>query len=418
MKLDVSALRYLTKEHFRVLTSIEMGMKNHEIVPVDLIASIAKLRAGGIQKILSQLLRHRLIAHDGDSYEGFRLTYNGYDFLALRVFLERNHVTGLGRQIGVGKESDIYIATQEDGQEVAIKFHRLGRTSFRAVKNKRDYLKKRNSTNWFYMSRLSALKEFTFLKALHSRGFPTPTPIDYNRHAICMSLVHGYTLNQVRHIANSEDVYDFAMSLIVRLAECGLVHCDLNEFNLMINEEGELTMIDFPQMISISHPNATEMFDRDVRGLIKFFAKLSCSFVAADVPKLDDITTSAQDRLDLTVEASGFGGEHGLPAKVDLGEMLDPVEFADRKSCEESADAICESNIKEANTNSQFIPATDFEDIGLNIERSSSEIRQATIRSIVTKNLSNRKPARKSTRNQAKLNVKGRVMHRCDNDMD
>lgn len=48
------------------------------------------------------------------------------------------------------------------------------------------------------------------------------------------------------------------MSLIVRLAECGLVHCDLNEFNLMINEEGELTMIDFPQMISISHPNATE----------------------------------------------------------------------------------------------------------------------------------------------------------------
>lgn len=135
MKLDVSALRYLTKEHFRVLTSIEMGMKNHEIVPVDLIASIAKLRAGGIQKILSQLLRHRLIAHDGDSYEGFRLTYNGYDFLALRVFLERNHVTGLGRQIGVGKESDIYIATQEDGQEVAIKFHRLGRTSFRAVKN-------------------------------------------------------------------------------------------------------------------------------------------------------------------------------------------------------------------------------------------------------------------------------------------
>lgn len=156
-----------------------------------------------------------------------------------------------------------------------------------------------------------------------------------------------------------------------------------------------------------------------------------------DVPKLDDITTSAQDRLDLTVEASGFGGEHGLPAKVqqfsyaygthmmaelalqvDLGEMLDPVEFADRKSCEESADAICESNIEEANTNSQFIPATDFEDIGLNIERSSSEIRQATIRSIVTKNLSNRKPARKSTRNQAKLNVKGRVMHRCDNNMD
>lgn len=134
MKLDVTAMRYLTKEHFRVLTAIEMGMKNHEVVPVELISSIAKLRHGGVHKILSHLLRNKLIAHDGNAYDGFRLTYSGYDFLALRVFLERGHIVGLGRQIGVGKESDIFLATQEDGTEVAIKFHRLGRTSFRAVK--------------------------------------------------------------------------------------------------------------------------------------------------------------------------------------------------------------------------------------------------------------------------------------------
>ncbi len=32
-KLDVTLLRYMTKEDFRVLTAVEMGMKNHEIVP-------------------------------------------------------------------------------------------------------------------------------------------------------------------------------------------------------------------------------------------------------------------------------------------------------------------------------------------------------------------------------------------------
>jgi len=32
-KLDVVMLRFLSKEHFRVLTAVEMGMKNHEIVP-------------------------------------------------------------------------------------------------------------------------------------------------------------------------------------------------------------------------------------------------------------------------------------------------------------------------------------------------------------------------------------------------
>ena len=30
MKLDANALRFLTKSHFRVLTAIEMGMRNHE----------------------------------------------------------------------------------------------------------------------------------------------------------------------------------------------------------------------------------------------------------------------------------------------------------------------------------------------------------------------------------------------------
>ena len=134
MKLDVSSMRYLTKDHFRVLTAVEIGMKNHEIVPVELITSIAKLRHGGVQKLISHLVRNKLLAYDGNAYTGYRLTYSGYDFLALRVFLNRGIITGLGRQIGIGKESDIYIATQEDGTEIAIKFHRLGRTSFKQVK--------------------------------------------------------------------------------------------------------------------------------------------------------------------------------------------------------------------------------------------------------------------------------------------
>ncbi len=43
---------------------------------------------------------------------------------------------------------------------LALKLHRLGRTSFRAVKNKRDYLKNRSSASfsWLYLSRLAALK--------------------------------------------------------------------------------------------------------------------------------------------------------------------------------------------------------------------------------------------------------------------
>lgn len=37
MKLDVNVLRYLSKDDWRVLTAVEMGQKNHEIVPVPLV---------------------------------------------------------------------------------------------------------------------------------------------------------------------------------------------------------------------------------------------------------------------------------------------------------------------------------------------------------------------------------------------
>ena len=55
---------YMSADAFRVLTSIEMGMKNHDCVPVPLIVSLSNLRHGGVHKILSDLLRDKLVAHE------------------------------------------------------------------------------------------------------------------------------------------------------------------------------------------------------------------------------------------------------------------------------------------------------------------------------------------------------------------
>lgn len=39
MKLDVSILRYLGSDEFRMLQAVETGMKNHEYVPSQLVAN-------------------------------------------------------------------------------------------------------------------------------------------------------------------------------------------------------------------------------------------------------------------------------------------------------------------------------------------------------------------------------------------
>ena len=51
-------------------------------------------------------------------------------------------------------------------------------------------------------------------------------------------------------------IYNELMELIVQLGSYGLIHCDFNEFNIMISDTGQITIIDFPQMVSISHMNA------------------------------------------------------------------------------------------------------------------------------------------------------------------
>ncbi|KAI3928934.1 hypothetical protein MKW92_052759, partial [Papaver armeniacum] len=291
MKLDVNVLRYLSKDDFRVLTSVEMGMRNHEIVPVELIGRIACLKHGGTYKVLKNLLKHKLVHHDSSKYDGFRLTYLGYDFLAIKTLVNREY---------------IYEVATEDGTILAMKLHRLGRVSFRAVKAKRDYLQHRSSYNWLYLSRLAALKEFAFMKALEENGFPVPNAVDCNRHCVIMGLVQGYSLVQVKEIQNPDIVFETIIGLVVRLAEVGLIHCDFNEFNIMIDDDEKVTMIDFPQMVSVNHRNAEMYFDRDVECIYKFFRRrFNLDEDENERPTFASMIKPV-DSLDKQLAASGF----------------------------------------------------------------------------------------------------------------
>ena len=309
VNLDAKHLRFMSTEEFRVLTAVEMGMKNHEIVPAPLVESLSGLRRGGTHKMLRTLTKVKLVAHQSIPYEGFRLTAKGYDYLALKALARRGVVSALGIQIGVGKESDIFTIMHTDGREVCLKLHRLGRTCFRTVKNNRDYIRQDQHASWIYLSRLSALKEYAFMKALHTHGFPTPEPIDVNRHCVIMSLARGYQLNSIQELRHPGKVFDQLMQIIVRLAEHGLIHCDFNEFNLLVDDDEMVTVIDFPQMVSTSHVNAQWYFDRDVNCVATFF-KRRFGFCAAALPSLvDDVSGAATVNLDVELAASGWTKE-------------------------------------------------------------------------------------------------------------
>jgi RIO kinase 2 len=325
-----------------------MGSRNHEIVPTPLISQIASLRAGGVNKCISTLAKTNLIAKVKNAkYDGYRLTYGGLDYLALHTHTKSSTIYSVGNQIGVGKESDIYVCAAETGRQLVLKLHRLGRISFRTVKANRDYLRNRSSASWMYMSRLAAIKEFEFMKVLRREGFPVPEPIGQNRHTVVMSLVDAFPLRQISTIGQPASLYAELLSLIVKLAQHGLIHGDFNEFNILIEEKTEQdtqevallpTIIDFPQMISIDHPNAEYYFDRDVECIKRYFSR-RFGFESDDPgPFFKDSIKTITKRLDVEVEASGFSKKMAKELEKYMKEHNVDGDAGDAEREDENAD--------------------------------------------------------------------------------
>nr|CAD7404486.1 unnamed protein product [Timema cristinae] len=302
-----------------------MGLKNHELVPASLAAAIANLRHGGVHKLLKEL------------YDGYRLTNQGYDYLALKTLCSRGIVASFGNQIGVGKESNIYVVADEEGTPLCLKLHRLGRTCFRNIKEKRDYHQHRKVASWLYLSRISATKEFAYMKALKDRGFPVPKPIDFNRHCVIMELVNGTPMCQVSEVPDVEALYDDLMDIIVRLGNHGVIHGDFNEFNIMLTDDGQPIIIDFPQMVSTSHPNAEIFFNRDVN-CIKDFFRRRFGYESSLHPTFNDI--QREDDIDVEVSASGFTRQMEKDLSAELGHEEREDEEEECEEGEEDIDTL------------------------------------------------------------------------------
>ncbi|NXP42053.1 RIOK2 kinase, partial [Leiothrix lutea] len=414
-KLNVVMLRYLSREHFRVLTAVEMGMKNHEIVPASLIASIASLKHGGCNKILRELAKHKLLAYERTkTVQGYRLTNAGYDYLALKTLSSRQVISSVGNQMGVGKESDIYIVANEQEQQFALKLHRLGRTSFRNLKNKRDYHKHRHKMSWLYLSRIAAMKEFAYMKVLYDRKFPVPKPIDYNRHAVVMELVDGYPLCQVCQMEDPAAVYSELMDLIVKLANHGLIHGDFNEFNLILDNNDHATLIDFPQMMSTSHANAEWYFNRDVNCIKEFFRK-RFNYESELFPSFKDIRRECS--LDKEIAASGYAKEmkeDGEPTgsdEDDNTEVLELAEDAEKelnflRNEENSKDFTCEvGDFSESGASDSAMSSSEEEaDAAENIQR----LTMAELSSALEKAEGSAVPWKSSAESSAVTSFKGK----------
>ncbi|QEU61096.1 Rio2 [Kluyveromyces lactis] len=411
MKLDTSHMRYLTADDFKVLQAVEQGSRNHEVVPTQLIHNISGMRsASGTNRSISDLAKLSLVSKLRNSkYDGYRLTYNGYDYLALKSMLNRDTLYSVGTTIGVGKESDIYQVSDRSGESKVLKIHRLGRTSFHTIKNNRDYLRKGQSASWMHLSKLAANKEYQFMTMLYDRNFEVPQPFDNSRHCVLMEHIRGYPMRRLGKHKNLPKLYSDLMCFIVKLANHGLIHCDFNEFNIMIKDEPEgeddpgYVVIDFPQCISIQHQDAGYYFKRDVDCIRRFFKKKLKYEPQEDATFLDtdgfgdgfkypypvfERDIERCDNLDELVKASGFTKKHPGDRDLELAvQSMRDEEYTKERQNEDDSDY----EVQNESDYSAYSDSSDISDDELSDSESEEDEENERIIEAISSGVSNLK---------------------------
>jgi len=268
--LAVKVYRELESEDFRVLNIIEAAMAKHEFVPTEQIQKFAKVPLDRITFILGKLNKLGLIYQTRAAYTGHTLNYTGYDCLAINALVKAGVISSFGRPLGVGKEADVYDALSSSGRRIAVKFHRLGRISFRQTRRKRGYI--REHSTWLYQSHLAAEKEFQAMKLAYENGVSLPEPILQNRHVIAMGMIEGGELSKYKDVGKPEKVLREILRNIKKVYQkAHLIHADLSEYNIILQPDGHILIIDWPQAVKIDHANAAELLERDLTNVLVFF---------------------------------------------------------------------------------------------------------------------------------------------------
>ena len=292
------SFRELESEDFYLLSGLEHGMRFSQWVDRERLTEFARLDGEEVDYRLDRCEDRGLVERKTIQYLGFRLTFEGYDSLALRTFAERDTIEGFGAPLGVGKESDVYEVRSY--KPLALKFHREGYTNFREVRKEREYTADNQHVSWFYTARKAAEREYEVLEALYP-DVRVPRPVDQNRHALIMEQLGGVELSRAGlDDAQVVGVLDLVLDEIAEAYRAGFVHADMSEYNIAVDTDG-VTIFDWPQAVSTEHDNADELLERDLRNLVGYFERKYPRQV--EDPDVDSLAAAIRDDEFETVRA-------------------------------------------------------------------------------------------------------------------
>jgi RIO kinase 1 len=183
--------------------------------------------------------------------------------------------------ISAGKEANIYLGYDLQGNEVALKIYKIDSNTSKWMRNYiiGDPRFKKIPRNVSKIIFLWASKEYKNLKRAYKVGLKVPNPIYIKNNILIMEYIGFGPIPAplLKDIANPKDPVNLMSELLTFIKElyqkAKLVHGDLSEFNILYHNQKPI-VIDISQAVSIQHPKAEVFLVRDIKNIFKYFEKL------------------------------------------------------------------------------------------------------------------------------------------------
>jgi RIO kinase 1 len=145
--------------------------------------------------------------------------------------------------------------------------------SARALSRRSRFGQKEAENSWI-------TAEVNALNTLSAAGLRVPRPYGFFDGVLIMELIvdaDGEPAPRLNDISLSPDMaldyHEFLIDQIVRMLCLGLIHGDLSEFNVLVDEHGPV-IIDLPQVVNAAgNNNAAMMLARDVNNMAEYFGR-------------------------------------------------------------------------------------------------------------------------------------------------
>ena len=183
--------------------------------------------------------------------------------------------------ISAGKESNVYLAYNKNGKEVAVKIYKIDSNISRWMRKYiiGDPRFKKIPHNVSKIIYLWAGKEFKNLKRAYNNGLNVPEPLFIKNNILIMEYI-GFgpipapLLKDIKNLKENSNLMDEILDFIKKLYQnAKLVHGDLSEFNILYHNKKPI-VIDISQAVSIQHPKAEEYLSRDIKNIFSYFEKV------------------------------------------------------------------------------------------------------------------------------------------------